>query len=270
VNQSKRSLRRDRRLLGAAAGIAVGVFLAAGISYAGIPGGPGVIRACAATGGKPPGQLRVIDTSQSCGAAETAVTWNATGPTGPRGATGPQGLLGPAGPAGPSDVIAGYSTADAELDSPCHPPANTLPRGLPGLPTPDADYACVLYSLDLPGVRPLILKGARRIGAPANGGYLIVATANVFASFNDLFCSLTAGADQDASWHQDVNYDGKDIRVALQVVHRTPLSQTAYFVCWAHKGVQGTQAPPADLANVKMTAIRVGSVTPQALRVTSG
>jgi len=107
--------------------VALVALTAAGIASATIPDSSGVIHGCyaKASGGAPPGTLRVIDTGlgQSCGLNEVALNWNqqgvkgATGPQGPKGPTGSQGPpggqgpQGPAGPTGPSGTSHGYGHA---------------------------------------------------------------------------------------------------------------------------------------------------------------
>jgi hypothetical protein len=103
---------------------AIVALIAAGIAYATIPDSSGVIHGCyaKASGGTPPGTLRVVDTGlgQSCGLNEVALSWNqqgvkgATGPQGPKGPTGsqgPPGGQGPKGPTGPSGTSHGYGHA---------------------------------------------------------------------------------------------------------------------------------------------------------------
>jgi len=94
---------------------AVGAFLAvgAGIAYASIPDGDGVIHGCY---NPETGALRVIDSDPlgpikgQCGSAEKPLNWNQTGPVGPQGAPGspgapgPQGVPGPTGTRGPQGV----------------------------------------------------------------------------------------------------------------------------------------------------------------------
>jgi hypothetical protein len=86
------------------------------VVQAAIPDPSGVIHACYRANGN----LRLVDKS-SCTSAETALTWNQTGPQGPAGAPGsagtpgpqgtrPQGATGPQGPPGTpaSAGVAGY------------------------------------------------------------------------------------------------------------------------------------------------------------------
>ncbi len=108
--------------------VAVSTLAVAGIAYATIPDGSGVIHGCyakASSNTVPPGSLRVIDTGvgQSCGLNEVALTWNqqgvkgatgpqgAQGPAGPQGPAGSQGQQGPAGSTGPSGTSHGYGHA---------------------------------------------------------------------------------------------------------------------------------------------------------------
>src|SRR5260221_12992868 len=72
--------------------------LAAGsVAYATIPDSNSVIHSCYVTKG---GSLRVIDpgAGESCNPKESALDWNAQGPTGPAGPARAQGPTGPAGP----------------------------------------------------------------------------------------------------------------------------------------------------------------------------
>jgi hypothetical protein len=97
--------RRNRRLgrKGAIAPLAVvGVLAAAGVGYAAIPTGDGVIHACYNTGSNPSGQLRVIDTDAGvkCSKNEKTLDFNQRGPQGPKGDTGPQGPKGDTGAPG--------------------------------------------------------------------------------------------------------------------------------------------------------------------------
>jgi type VI secretion system secreted protein Hcp len=68
------------------------------VAIAAIPGSNGVITACRATGGTPPGALRVIDVEasppQTCTTGETTLTFNEQGPPGPQGDPGPPGDSG--------------------------------------------------------------------------------------------------------------------------------------------------------------------------------
>ena len=86
---------------------AVAALAVAGIAYASIPDGSGVIHGCyskPSKPGTPPGSLRVVDTGagQSCDANEMPLTWNQQGQRGATGLQGPRGSTGQAGPTGPS------------------------------------------------------------------------------------------------------------------------------------------------------------------------
>ena len=85
-------------------------------AFADIPDQSNVFHGCVRTGGGwfflpgwipffggTAGSLRLIDTEkgQSCASSETAVSWNATGPSGPSGPSGATGASGPSGPTGP-------------------------------------------------------------------------------------------------------------------------------------------------------------------------
>jgi len=82
-------MRKTFTALGAAALLA----LAAGVAYATIPDGQGVIHACYKTN---KGDLRVIDTG-GCAVGELPLSWNQIGPQGPVGPQGPQGAPGETG-----------------------------------------------------------------------------------------------------------------------------------------------------------------------------
>lgn len=102
---------------------AAALLVLAGVAYATIPDGDGVIHGCYGTSS---GSLRVIDSTagEACNKKETAINWNQTGPDGPAGQTGPQGAAGaqgpqgpagpqgPEGPTGPSGTSHGYYVSD--------------------------------------------------------------------------------------------------------------------------------------------------------------
>jgi hypothetical protein len=76
---------------------AAALLVAAGVAYATIPDGNGVIHGCYAKSG---GALRVIDASvRNCPKSETALSWNV------------QGIQGPQGPPGLTAAWTGYSYA---------------------------------------------------------------------------------------------------------------------------------------------------------------
>jgi len=112
-----------RRVWLGLAGVAV---LIAAATYASIPAPNGVITGCIL----PSGQLRVIDTAvtPACGANETGVTWNQTGPQGPPGPQGPQGVPGPVGSAGPQGV-----QGVPGPQGPAGPQGATGPQGADGI-----------------------------------------------------------------------------------------------------------------------------------------
>jgi hypothetical protein len=68
-----------------------------GVAYSAIPDPMGVIHGCYAN---MRGAVRIIDSTASCDAGETALNWSQQGPAGPAGATGPAGAQGPEGPPG--------------------------------------------------------------------------------------------------------------------------------------------------------------------------
>jgi type VI secretion system secreted protein Hcp len=70
------------------------------VALAAIPSSDGTIHACYATGGTPPGALRIVDEGIQCASGETAISWNQQGPVGPAGPAGPQGDPGSSGSGG--------------------------------------------------------------------------------------------------------------------------------------------------------------------------
>lgn len=103
-----------RRRLAAVASAAA-VIGAAGVAYASIPGGNGVINGCYTNKG---GIVRVIDPAagQKCTALETPLSWNQKGDAGPQGIPGPKGDTGAQGPPGPAG---GIGTIDDLEGIPC-------------------------------------------------------------------------------------------------------------------------------------------------------
>lgn len=101
----RNSLRRVKR------GIAISVVALTtmgGMAWAAIPSADGTIKGCyAKTNGLflgipySKGDVRVVDSAESCRSYETLISWNQKGPKGDPGPAGPTGPAGPAGPAGP-------------------------------------------------------------------------------------------------------------------------------------------------------------------------
>lgn len=78
--------------------ITVAVFFGGtGWALASIPGPDGTISACYARNG----EVRIIDSTASCRARETAIRWNQQGIQGPAGRDGRDGAAGATGPVGP-------------------------------------------------------------------------------------------------------------------------------------------------------------------------
>jgi len=102
--------------------------LTAGVSYASIPDGNGVITGCY----KPSNTvtpLKVIDTARrsECPNGYDSVTWNQTGAQGP---AGPQGVQGPQGPQGSPGISGSYAiTVQIPEDQGTSPETLTLPTG---------------------------------------------------------------------------------------------------------------------------------------------
>ena len=84
--------------------IALAISVAAGVAYAAIPAGTGVISGCYGIAG---GGLRVIDKEQgqNCVFWEKPLDWNQEGPAGPQGPAGAAGPAGPAGAQGPAGAV---------------------------------------------------------------------------------------------------------------------------------------------------------------------
>src|SRR4029450_4111131 len=83
--------------------VVTAVALAAGVAYATIPDGQGVIHACYKTDN---GQLRIVDDA-GCNPSETSRSWRQVGPGGlggGKGDAGPKGDPGADGAQGPSGL----------------------------------------------------------------------------------------------------------------------------------------------------------------------
>jgi collagen triple helix repeat protein len=121
-----------KTLFAAVAGAAVAAAAAGGIAWATIPAPNGVITACYQ---KNNGQLRVVDTGESCSPSELTVQWNQTGPQGSRGPTGPQGLAGRDGAKGANGETGPKGTTGER--GPAGPPGPTGAAGAVPLTPPD-------------------------------------------------------------------------------------------------------------------------------------
>ena len=86
-----------RDVLAAAAGALATTALAGGVAWAAIPSG-NLIDACYQ---KVEGQLRVIDSTETCRPSELPISWNQVGQQGPQGLQGPKGDTGETGATGP-------------------------------------------------------------------------------------------------------------------------------------------------------------------------
>jgi hypothetical protein len=101
----------------------------AGVSYAAVPDGDGMISACR----DQKGGLIVIDTEAgaTCQHGQQLLSWNERGPVGPKGPTGPEGPEGPPGSAIKYfDVTIDGKLADTNYDGPVtidHPTHWTTP-----------------------------------------------------------------------------------------------------------------------------------------------
>lgn len=105
----------------------LGALAVVGVGFAAIPGPDGTIKACYKAGNgilAPKGDLRVIDSGESCKSDERSISWNQKGPKGDTGASGPQGPTGQPGPKG-----------DTGAAGPQGPIGPTGPKGDPGSTT---------------------------------------------------------------------------------------------------------------------------------------
>jgi hypothetical protein len=188
-------MRKTFTALGAAAVLA----LAAGVAYATIPDGQGVIHACFKTDS---GQLRVSDAG-ACNPSETPLSWSQAGPAGPQGPPGPQGLAGPPGPGG--DVFTEFSTGGI------------------GQPVPIAPIATPPVLAELP-----LAAGSYSISAA------LEVSNNVFDA-NYVGCSLSAGTDEDETLAHlaQLTDPGDEARLALQTVHTFAAAGTVRLRCSA-------------------------------------
>ena len=143
----------------AAAALAV-IGVVAGVAYATIPDGGGVIHACYQNLS---GALRVIDTDagDACHSSETALNFNQTGPQGPKGDQGDQGVQGEQGPRGDRG-----------------PQGSTGDQGVPGIQGPKGDdgVSGLEYHSATTNV-PAHSSGFARAGCPdgkfaVGGGYV--------------------------------------------------------------------------------------------------
>jgi hypothetical protein len=109
----------------------------AGIAYAAIPGGDGVIHGCINTSANPSGALRVIDTDAGakCAKNERALDFNQRGPKGEQGEQGIQGPKGDDGAPGAPGIstvtfaITPKPTSNNIQDVPTEIITRSLPEG---------------------------------------------------------------------------------------------------------------------------------------------
>jgi type VI protein secretion system component Hcp len=211
---------------------ALGLGIGGAVAAASIPGSDGTITGCYLTPSgaqeseQPPGELRVIDPSDTtesnpavstCTTGEATLTWNqqgqtgATGPPGPAGtagtpgtpgtagaagapgATGPQGAQGPAGgvsasPGSNSDVIMELTPSNANLGG-----LNSVPVGESQV-SGSQNQEFNLTSFDL-GVANTLNIGSATTGAGAGKvtfqPFTVTKTVDKYSS--DLFLDLAAG-----------------------------------------------------------------------------
>jgi type VI secretion system Hcp family effector len=199
---------------------ALGLGIGGAVAAASIPGSDGTITGCYQTPSgaqeseQPPGELRVIDPSDTtesdpavstCTSGEATLTWNQQGPPGVTGATGPQGPTGPAGatgatgaqgPAGGVSASPG-SNSDVIMEL---TPSNANLGGLNSVPVGESQVSGSqnqefnLTSFDL-GVANTLNIGSATSGAGAGKvtfqPFTVTKTVDKYSS--DLFLDLAAG-----------------------------------------------------------------------------
>ena len=199
---------------------ALGLGIGGAVAAASIPGSDGTITGCYLTPSgaqeseQPPGELRVIDPSDTtesdpavstCTSGEATLTWNQQGPPGVTGATGPQGPTGPAGatgatgaqgPAGGVSASPG-SNSDVIMEL---TPSNANLGGLNSVPVGESQVSGSqnqefnLTSFDL-GVANTLNIGSATSGAGAGKvtfqPFTVTKTVDKYSS--DLFLDLAAG-----------------------------------------------------------------------------
>jgi hypothetical protein len=124
---------RPRRRRAALVVVALAL-VSAGVAYATIPDGSGVIHGCYTNKG---GILSVIDpaTGQTCSSLQTPITWNQQGPKGDPGPQGDKGdksdpgPQGPQGDPGPSDAYSARQGSVTLTDSRTVVLARDVPQG---------------------------------------------------------------------------------------------------------------------------------------------
>lgn len=129
---------------------AVALTAMGGVAWAAIPAADGTIKGCYAVSnglllGIPhsKGDVRVVDSGESCRSYETLITWNQRGPKGDTGSTGPIGPIGPVGPIGPQGVAGAAgpagpagATGATGATGPSGPAGSAGPAGATGLTGP--------------------------------------------------------------------------------------------------------------------------------------
>ena len=182
-------------------------------------------------------------TAHRCARGDARVAWNVTGPRGPSGETGARGATGSPGPAGAQGSIGSQGTPG--------PPGATGPSdafsGHKDGPVTITDTPSTLASLPIPSA----------------GRYVIFAKTELLAdAFNGepVQCELLAGeVERDGSRvNTDADHSVSTLApeqtVTLSVVHESRKADTADLQCSGPFG-------GASASDIKITAIRVGTVT---------
>ena len=222
--------------------LTVMLLLVAGVMMirATIPDAKGVIHACYNRSG---GTIRVIDDSVTgCGANETSLNWDVSGPAGPIGPQGPVGAVGAQGPAGLTGPTGPQGTSG---------PAG--PTGLQGAPGPSNAYvrADQTTTVTLPADESPVTVNS--LSLPAGSFIVSASVAKLSNAPTETFCTLVGNG---------VSLDSRAL---------VPNNATAALLGWVQLPTPGTVALicqelssfPTAISNFKLSAIQVGSITQQ-------
>jgi hypothetical protein len=211
------------------------VTAASGGAYAAVGSSPSTISACVRHSGG-------LYVAHRCAHGDSRLTWNAIGPQGPAGAqgpagqpgpTGPQGAVGPAGAIGPSDAFAAHRNGPVALT--VDPTGRGTGTTIASLPIPRAGSYVLFAKADL---------------------------SNELGSNTNLTCEFVAGdlgsdgafTSSDADRQQATILASGHVGTSLNVVHQYTGAGIAEVRCESSDGA-------SSAANIRITAIRLGSVT---------
>lgn len=214
---------------------AAALLVLAGVAYATIPDGGGVIHGCYAKSG---GSLRVIDASvTNCSKSETALDWNIQGQQGPQGPQGQQGATGPQGAPGPQGAAG--------------PPGPAGPQGPSGL-----SHGYLASTSNVPvAAAPAYSQVAVLSGVP-DGNYMVSAQIGVGdtgGSNPDIRCHVSVNGNELSG--TDSKAPGSDSEATLTIVSAAPLSGGGNSV-----SVACLTGDTTTTADVNLTLVRVDSL----------